>query len=276
MADVKWIRITTDMFDDEKIKLIEAMPDADSLLIIWIKLICLAGKINNSGNISMTEGVPYTDEDLSTIFSRPLNTVRLALKTFERYRMIELSPESIYLVNFAKHQNFDGLEKIKEQSKLRSAKYRQRQKVQLIQQNNTQLLPQTNTVTLPSRDAEKDNNEVDINSDLVSKNTVTLPSRDVTQQNRIDKNIIREDEKSFNLWNSVLKSIQNNVTNSIFKTYLEGSTGISNGNEFIIAVDNDNKAKYIEKNMGGLLQRELNKNGINNAKIKIVLVDNGE
>ena len=46
MADIKWIKITTDMFDDEKIKVIEAMPDRDAILIIWIKLLTLAGKVN--------------------------------------------------------------------------------------------------------------------------------------------------------------------------------------------------------------------------------------
>lgn len=49
MADVKWIKITTDIFDDEKILLIESLPDSDSIIVIWFKLLCLAGKMNNSG-----------------------------------------------------------------------------------------------------------------------------------------------------------------------------------------------------------------------------------
>ena len=32
MAEVKWIKIVTDIFDDEKILLIESMPDADALI----------------------------------------------------------------------------------------------------------------------------------------------------------------------------------------------------------------------------------------------------
>ncbi len=42
MPDVKWIKLTTFMFDDEKIKLIESMPDADAVLVIWIKLLIQA------------------------------------------------------------------------------------------------------------------------------------------------------------------------------------------------------------------------------------------
>ncbi|WP_202905980.1 phage replisome organizer N-terminal domain-containing protein, partial [Clostridium botulinum] len=49
IAEVKWIKIVTDIFDDEKILLIENMPEADSIIVIWFKLLCLAGKMNNSG-----------------------------------------------------------------------------------------------------------------------------------------------------------------------------------------------------------------------------------
>ena len=53
MADVKWIKITTDIFDDEKILLIESLPDAYAIITVWFKLLCLAGKMNNSGVVMM-------------------------------------------------------------------------------------------------------------------------------------------------------------------------------------------------------------------------------
>ena len=57
MGEVKWIKITTDIFDDEKILLIESLPDADSIIVIWFKLLCLAGKMNNSGVFVMNDTV---------------------------------------------------------------------------------------------------------------------------------------------------------------------------------------------------------------------------
>ena len=48
MSDVKWIKITTGIFDDDKILLIESLPEADSIIVIWFKLLCLAGKQNNN------------------------------------------------------------------------------------------------------------------------------------------------------------------------------------------------------------------------------------
>jgi predicted phage replisome organizer len=89
MAEVKWIKIVTDVFDDEKTLMIETLPDADSIIVIWFKLLCLAGKQNNSGVFLMGR-MPYTDEMFATVFRRPLNTVRLALKTFEDFGMIEI------------------------------------------------------------------------------------------------------------------------------------------------------------------------------------------
>lgn len=125
MPEVRWIRITTDMFDDEKIKLLEAMPDADTLLIIWVKLICQAGKVNADGYIFLSETISYTEEQLATVFNRPVNTVKLALRAFEQLQMIEFNERgAILLPNFSKHQNIEGLGKIRENTRLRVAKHR--------------------------------------------------------------------------------------------------------------------------------------------------------
>ena len=78
MAEVKWIKIVTDIFDDEKILLIESMPEADSIIVMWFKLLCLAGRQNNSGVFMLNGRIPYTDEMFATIFRRPLNSSMVA------------------------------------------------------------------------------------------------------------------------------------------------------------------------------------------------------
>ena len=128
MADVKWIKIVTDIFDDEKMLLIESMPSADSIIVIWFKLLCLAGKNNNSGVFMLNDKIAYTDEMLSTIFRRDVNTVRLALKSFEAYGMIEIIDNVITIPNWSKHQNLDQLEERKEYMKEYMRKYRGKQK----------------------------------------------------------------------------------------------------------------------------------------------------
>ncbi|EPY2285851.1 phage replisome organizer N-terminal domain-containing protein [Clostridium sporogenes] len=129
MAEVKWIKITTNMFDDEKIKLIDAMPERDTIHYIWIRLLVQAGKTNANGYIFLNENVPYTEEMLSTIFNRPLNSVRLALKVLNDFGMIELAENHlIKITNWSKHQNIEGMEKVREQTKKRVAKHRAKKK----------------------------------------------------------------------------------------------------------------------------------------------------
>lgn len=134
MSEIKWIKIKTDIFDDEKICLIDALPDRDAIIVIWIKLITLAGKLNRKGVLAISKNIIYTDETLAQTFHRPLNTVRMALEVFEKFGMVEKIDGVIVLPNWEKHQNIDGMEKIKEQNRNRAARHRQKQK--LLAQNN--------------------------------------------------------------------------------------------------------------------------------------------
>ena len=127
MADVKWIKICTDIFDDEKIILIESMPDAYAIITVWFKLLCLAGKQNNDGVFMMNNSFPYTDEMLATIFRMPLNTVRLALETFERFGMIAVINDVITIPNWGKHQSLDRIDKIRDYQRAYHREYRKKQ-----------------------------------------------------------------------------------------------------------------------------------------------------
>lgn len=128
MADIKWIKIATDIFDDEKILLIESMPAADSIITIWFKLLALAGKQNNSGVFMMNDRLAYTDEMLATIFRRDISIVRLALNTFEQFEMIEIIEGVITIPKWEKHQNIERMEQIKNQRKEINARYYQNHK----------------------------------------------------------------------------------------------------------------------------------------------------
>ena len=130
MADIKWIKISCDIFNDEAIKLIEQMPDGDAIIVIWLKLLITAGKINDNGYLYFKKEIPYTDEMLSTIFCRSLNTIRLALRTFENFGMIQIvNEQGIFITNWEKYQNIEGMEKIKLQTRERVKKFREKQKL---------------------------------------------------------------------------------------------------------------------------------------------------
>jgi predicted phage replisome organizer/uncharacterized phage protein (TIGR02220 family) len=136
MKDIEWIKITTNIFDNRKIKQIERLPDGDSLIVIWVKILCLAGNVNDSGLIYLTKDIPYTDELLATEFNREINTIRLALQTFERFGMIELINNVICVSNWEKYQNIETLDKVKEQNRIRQQNYRNRQKQLALTDSN--------------------------------------------------------------------------------------------------------------------------------------------
>lgn len=156
MADVKWIKLSVNMFEDEKIRLIEALPEADTLLVIWVKLLAQAGKTNASGYIYLNENIPFTDEMLATIFNRQIGTVRLALKTFQQFGMLEISEEHfISITNWEKHQNLDALEKIREQNRIRKQKERDKKKS----------LPSPSHVTVTQSHATEEDIDIDIDKE---------------------------------------------------------------------------------------------------------------
>lgn len=157
MSEIKWIKITTDIFDDEKICLIDALPDHDAILVIWFKILSLAGKHNRNGLLMMSDKVHYTDEMLATIFRRPLNTVRMALGIFEQFGMIEIIDGIIALPNWEKHQNIDGMEKIKQQTRNRVARHREKQKNLALGSNVTCNVTVTESnATEEDRDKDKE------------------------------------------------------------------------------------------------------------------------
>ena len=125
MAEVKWIKIVPNVFDDDKIKLIEEMPEGDSIIVIWFKLLCLAGKQNRDGFLLLNDKIAYTDEMLATIFRRPLILVRLALKTFEQFEMIEIVNGAVFVSNWEKYQNTDRLAELREYNRLANQKSRE-------------------------------------------------------------------------------------------------------------------------------------------------------
>ncbi|ENK1244757.1 phage replisome organizer N-terminal domain-containing protein [Clostridium botulinum] len=168
IAEVKWIKIVTDIFDDEKILLIENMPEADSIIVIWFKLLCLAGKNNNSGVFMMNDKIPYTDEMLATIFRRPLNTVRLAINTFQQFGMIEVMDNVITIPNWSKHQTLDQLEERKEYMREYMKGYREKQK--LLATGECKVNSKTNgnvngKANVNSLDIEEDK-DIDIEEDI--------------------------------------------------------------------------------------------------------------
>ncbi|MEN8644714.1 phage replisome organizer N-terminal domain-containing protein [Bacillus toyonensis] len=182
MSEVKWIKLSTSMFEDEKIRLIESMPEADTLLIIWIRLLAQAGKTNASGYIFLSKNIPYSDEMLATLFNRPISTVRLALQTFQQFGMIEITDNQyICISNWEKHQNVDGLEKIREQNRLRKQKQREKLKLEMSR-DSRETITQSHATDIEEDkelDKEKELEIINASSSDESDTKVSIPYQEI-------------------------------------------------------------------------------------------------
>lgn len=153
--DVKWIKITTDIFDDEKILLIEGLPDSYAIITVWFKLLCLAGKQNNNG-VFMMGRIPYTNAMLATIFRMKESTVSMALDVFANFEMVEIVEGVITIPNWKKHQSLDAYEKKKERDRLYQAERRAAQRA-LIQKSSDTSSDIASLEEEREEDEEKDN-----------------------------------------------------------------------------------------------------------------------
>ena len=128
MADVKWIRLSIDMFDNRKIKYLRSLPEGNNIILIWVALLTIAGRCNAGGMIFLTENIAYTTKMLADELDFEENTIILALNALKKLGMVQEHNEALLITGWEEHQNIDGLERIREQNRKRVAKYRDKQK----------------------------------------------------------------------------------------------------------------------------------------------------
>lgn len=128
MKDVKWIKIVADIFDDDKMVAIETLPDGLAIEVVWFKILCLAGSCNNSGFLTITKDVPYTNEALAKRFRMDNAIIVRALEVFQAMNMIEVVDDIYMVSNWMMYQNEKGLEDIRRKNAEKQKAYRERQK----------------------------------------------------------------------------------------------------------------------------------------------------
>lgn len=129
MADVKWIKLTTDMFDNRKIKHLRRLPEGNNIVLIWVMLLTMAGRCNASGMIFLTENIPYTHKMLADELDFEENTVVLAMKALEDLDMIVTNNGHFTVAGWDEYQNIEGMNKIREQTRNRVAKHRENKRL---------------------------------------------------------------------------------------------------------------------------------------------------
>ena len=260
MSEVKWIKLKTSMFEDEKIDFIESLPENDAILIIWIKLLALAGKCNFGGFIHLTEDIPYTVEMLAHKFRRPLNVVKLAVETFKKLGMVDIIDGRICLVDFSSDQNMDKLESIREYNRIAKQKERVRKNNLLqvkISQNQNESF---NDMSMTNVNDNQENCQ-----DELFDTSLSCPRSQNTDED-IDKDIDKDykDDVVDNLNNISLTS--------------QNESSLSTSSSFITFSDNTKVDVFYEINIGklnNLIRQGLDyyqKRGLDDGVIKMAIM----
>lgn len=167
MADVGWVRLSTRLFENRKIKYLLNQPKGAELVLLWVHLLCTAGTVNDGGRVYISQNVMYTPQSLAADFGVPKTIADKALTLFQDLELIEVESDGcIQILGWEKHQNVTGLEKIREQNRLRKQKQRQCDKSRNVDEDM-------------SRDSHV---------------TECDKSRNVTQQRREEKNRKEKDD----------------------------------------------------------------------------------
>lgn len=137
MANLQWLKLSTDFFDNNKIKLLESERDGDTLIRVWIQLLTIAMKCNYQGRLSITEDKPMTVDEFSKIMGKSRKKITKCLEKFEELKMIIIEDDFYKIKNWSKYQSADKLEEIRLQNRLRQQKYRENMKSEKEKSNVT-------------------------------------------------------------------------------------------------------------------------------------------
>ena len=119
MADLQWLKLSTNFFDNNKIKLLESERDGDTLIRVWIQLLTIAMKCNYQGRLAITEDKPMTVDEFSKIMGKSRKKITKCLEKFEELKMIIIEDNFYKIKNWSKYQSADKLEEIRLQNCLR-------------------------------------------------------------------------------------------------------------------------------------------------------------
>ena len=190
MADVKWIKLTTDMFDNRKIKHLRRLPDGNNIVLLWVMLLTMAGRCNAGGMIFLTENIPYTPKMLADELGFEENTVILGIEALEQLCMVVTNNGYFTIAGWGEYQNLEGLETIREQNRQRVAKHREQKRLQDCNTGNV-----TGNVTVTLRNAtdieEEKDKELEVEKEL-NNSTPTAPKKHKYGEH---KNVLLTDEE---------------------------------------------------------------------------------
>lgn len=130
MAEVSWIKLSTNIFSNRKVALLLNERDGDTYFRIWIQLLTIAGQCNSNGKLIIEENSPLNVQQLSKILGKSTKKVGEILNKFIDLRMIIFENNCYEIRNWGRYQSADKLEEIRKNNRERQRKFREKSKMQ--------------------------------------------------------------------------------------------------------------------------------------------------
>jgi predicted phage replisome organizer len=128
--NINWFKLDVNILDNTKIKLIRKYPDGDSIIVLWLGLLCLGMKSDEPGIIKIADGLPYTADELSSIFDISVKTVQLGIELFCKYGMIQAIEGGLMeIIGFRESQSIDKIEYQRAKNREKVARFRLKNKL---------------------------------------------------------------------------------------------------------------------------------------------------
>ena len=105
MYQLHWIKLSTDLFGNPKIRCLMALPEGQSAVLLWVFLLTAAGRTNDGGRIGLTDTLPYTPDTLAVQVGLPKETVEAGLEQLFAFDMLRVDPEGfLWIRSWEEHQ----------------------------------------------------------------------------------------------------------------------------------------------------------------------------
>ena len=171
-----WLKLDVGILNHRKIRLIRKEPQGDSLALMWIGLLCLAMD-QESEALYISEGIPYTDEDLATALDFKIKIIKTGVNLFKKYGLINILDDGAIFIN-SLHER-QAIDKLLLQRQLGTERQRRLRARNALVTRDTEDVTRLSRVGNADVTREKKTKEVDLEEykkESAGADPVSLPS----------------------------------------------------------------------------------------------------
>lgn len=118
MEKVRWIKLSTDIFSNRKIKILLKERDGDTYFRMWIQILTIAGECNRNGGLYISDNSPFKVEDFTNIIGKSSKTFTKLLQKFVDLGMLIYKDDTYFVKNWNKYQSTEKFNKIIKSAKV--------------------------------------------------------------------------------------------------------------------------------------------------------------